>query len=226
MDLARVISVFGIVVAVIGTIATWFAWHAEQRRNRDQVAEVRGAVKGAPAVDGLAEGQVATSEEKQLLDNVSNRAAARFKIQIIHYENALVQSATYFWVSLACGILGFGLLVAGVGLAFDAKVPVATVTGAGGILTGAAAALLFKQADRAKTDAQANLSTISDATQRDENMLSASFYASLIKDRDGSSGRDLTYRRLAELSLDAAKRDPVVTHHDSSTGRPGRATVD
>jgi hypothetical protein len=96
-------------------------WHAEQRRNRDQVAEVRGAVEGAPAVEGVPEGQVATSEEKQLLDNVSNRAAARFKIQIIHYENALVQSATYFRVSLACGIIGFGLLVAGVGLAFNAK---------------------------------------------------------------------------------------------------------
>lgn len=102
-------------------------------------------MKGAPAVEGVPDGQVATSEQKQLLDNVSNRAAARFKIQIIHYENALVQSATYFRVSLACGIIGFGLLLAGVGLASTpSKVPVAAVTGAGGILTGAAATLLFK----------------------------------------------------------------------------------
>jgi hypothetical protein len=94
-------------------------------------------------------------------------------------------------MSVFGGFLGFGILAAGVGLALAGSVPVATVTAVGGILTGAAAVFLFKQADRAKSDAQENLKSISQAAERDESVLVASFYASQMEpgyDRNSAFG--------------------------------------
>ena len=60
--------------------------------------------------------------------------------------------------------MGFILLVTGVILALFGHVQIGTVTGAGGVLVEGAAGLIFNQANKAKSDAQSNLTSIALAT--------------------------------------------------------------
>jgi hypothetical protein len=101
------------------------------------------------------------------------------------------------------GILGFVALLVGLAVGLAGHVAVGTVTGLGGLLIDGAAALIFKQANRAKSDAQTNLSAITQAAERDENRQMALIYASRV-DRDYE--RNAVNRELAQLPLTANQR--------------------
>ena len=209
MDSAAAVLVIGVLagIAVILAAVT-VAARREQRRNEDQIAEVRGVIGRVSPVDMSVKQQTPTrrggsrddswgadeSPEQSLMRGVAERTAARFEIQQTHYANALRQSTTYFYFSVAVGIVGFALLAVGVGLAIADRLEVGTVTAIGGVLAEAAAALVFNQANRAKSDAQANLAAIAVAAERDENNLMAYIYASQIQDL---AIRDATHAALA-----------------------------
>jgi len=141
--------------------------------------------------------------DQSLMRGVAERTAARFEIQQTHYANALRQSTTYFYFSLGVGLVGFALLAVGVGIAMADRLEVGTVTAIGGVLAEAAAALVFNQANRAKSDAQANLAAIARAAERDENNLMAYIYASRIQDL---AMRDATHAALAREMAGAAEQ--------------------
>jgi hypothetical protein len=209
MDSAAAVLVIGVLagIAVILAAVT-VAARREQRRNEDQIAEVRGVIGRVSPVDMSVKQQTPTrrgglrddswgadeSPEQSLMRGVAERTAARFEIQQTHYANALRQSTTYFYFSVGVGIVGFALLAVGVGLAIADRLEVGTVTAIGGVLAEAAAALVFNQANRAKSDAQANLAAIAAAAERDENNLMAYIYASQIQDL---AIRDATHAALA-----------------------------
>jgi hypothetical protein len=157
--------------------------------------------------------------DQRLLDGLAQRTSVRFEIQQAHYANALRQSTTYFYYSLGVGVAGFALLLAGVGLAFADLVQVGTVAALGGLLADAAAAMVFSQANRAKADAQTNLSSIAHAAEKDENSLMAYIYASRIED---CSMRDATNAALARMM--AGSTDSIaVLPTDTPTGGVDRA---
>ncbi len=216
-----------------------FAARREQQRNDTQIAQVRGAIERVSPIDVFANGdqrtptrrggatdeewgidsrrspaEAATDEttDQSLMRGVAERTAARFEIQQTHYANALRQSTTYFYFSLAVGLVGFALLAVGVGFAMAHLLEVGAVTALGGVLAEAAAALVFNQANRAKSDAQANLAAIALAAERDENNLMAYIYASRIQE---VSMRDATHAALARKM--AGSSDDLAT--------PERATV-
>ncbi|WP_425436315.1 TRADD-N-associated membrane domain-containing protein [Mycobacterium terramassiliense] len=159
-----------------------------------------------------------TTPDQRLLDAVAGRASTRFKIQEAHYANALRQSTTYFYVSLLVGLVGFALLMAGVALALADSVQVGTVTSLGGLLTDGAAALIFNQANRAKSDAQSNLKTIAHAAERDESNLMAFILASRIDD-DGI--RDATHADLARQLIIATSAPTPQVPQDGPSGSTG-----
>jgi hypothetical protein len=149
----------------------------------------------------------ALAPEERILTSMEKRSEARFQIQTEHYANALRQSTSYFYLSMFVGIIGFILLLVGVGLGLGGLVEIGTVTGAGGILVEGAAGLIFNQANKAKSDAQTNLAAIALAQERDENRQMALIYSSRIAD---PQLRDTTNVELARKSLEAVRpdRDP------------------
>ncbi|MBB3753799.1 hypothetical protein FHT44_006321 [Mycolicibacterium sp. BK634] len=137
---------------------------------------------------------VDSSSLHALPNGMGERTAARFELQKEHYANALRQSSLYFAYSLAASFSGFALLLTGVGLALANKVDVGVVTGVGGGISEAAAALVFSQANRAKSDAQANLAALIAATETDEKRQMAYLFAAQITD---ACTRDATFGELA-----------------------------
>lgn len=119
---------------------------------------------------------------QRLVEALAKRSEERFKIQKEHYNNALRQSTIYFYLSIAVGTLGFILMVTGAALAMAKLVEVAVLTGIGALLAEAAAALIFTQSNRAKSDAQANLTAIGQAAERDENRQMVLIYSWQVKD--------------------------------------------
>ena len=212
---AVIITVIASIAVILG--AVFLAASREQRRNDDQIAAVRGVIGRVLPVDMSANGDQATptrrggptdnewgadeTPDQRLMQGVADRTAARFEIQQTHYANALRQSTTYFYFSLGVGLVGFALLATGVGIAMADRLEVGTVTALGGVLAEAAAALVFNQANRAKSDAQANLAAIALAAERDENNLMAYIYASRIQD---VATRDATHAALARELAGAA----------------------
>jgi hypothetical protein len=214
---AVIITITAGIAVILG--AVFLAARREQRRNDDQIAAVRGVIGRVLPVDISVNGDQATSTrrggptdkewgtdetpDQRLMQGVADRTAARFEIQQTHYANALRQSTTYFYFSLGVGLVGFALLATGVGIAMADRIEVGTVTALGGVLAEAAAALVFNQANRAKSDAQANLAAIALAAERDENNLMAYIYASRIQD---AATRDATHAALAREMAGAAER--------------------
>ncbi|WP_157746209.1 TRADD-N-associated membrane domain-containing protein [Mycobacterium marseillense] len=158
-----------------------------------EAAEVRAIGSGAPA-QNVHEAR----PEQRLLDALEKRSEARFQIQSAHYANALKQSTTYFYLSAAVGLLGFVLIITGTALALGKAVEIGTATGVAGLLGEAASALVFTQSNRAKSDAQNNLTAIAHAAERDENRQMALIYASKVEDREL---RDATNAELARQYL-------------------------
>ena len=213
---AVIITVIAGIAVILG--AVFLAAQREQRRNEDQIAAVRGVIGRVLPVDMSVNGDQATptrrggptdkewgaddTPDQRLMQGVADRTAARFEIQQTHYANALRQSTTYFYFSLGVGLVGFALLATGVGIAMADRLEVGTVTALGGVLAEAAAALVFNQANRAKSDAQANLAAIALAAERDENNLMAYIYASRIQD---AATRDATHAALAREMAGAAE---------------------
>jgi hypothetical protein len=215
LSITAVIAIIAVTLAMVILAA-----RREQRRNDDQIAQVRGVIgrvspidvfvgadeqtptrRGGATdkewgIDARSPTEAATGEtpDQHLMRGVAERTAARFEIQQTHYANALRQSTTYFYFSLGVGLVGFTLLAAGVGIAMAELLGVGAVTALGGVLAEAAAAMVFNQANRAKSDAQANLAAIARAAERDENNLMAYIYASRIQD---VSMRDATNAALA-----------------------------
>ncbi|MGH2549967.1 MAG: TRADD-N-associated membrane domain-containing protein [Thermomicrobiales bacterium] len=140
--------------------------------------------------------------EERILTSMEKRSEARFQIQTEHYANALRQSTSYFYLSMFVGIIGFILLMVGVGLGVGGLVEIGAVTGAGGVLVEGAAGLIFNQANKAKADAQANLAAIALAQERDENRQMALIYSSRITD---PALRDSTNVELARKSLESIR---------------------
>jgi hypothetical protein len=94
-------------------------------------------------------------------------------------------------------------LLTGVALGLGGVVSVGVVTGLGGALTEGAAALVFQQANRAKSDAQANLAAIAEAAERDDSRQMALIYAARISDgalRD-STNADLARQSITQLGV-------------------------
>jgi hypothetical protein len=211
-----IITVIAGIVVMLGVVS--FAARREQRRNDDQIAAVRGVIGRVSPIDLSANGNQVTptrrggptdtewgtdeTPDQGLMQGIAERTAARFEIQQTHYANALRQSTTYFYFSLGVGLVGFALLATGVGIAMADRLEVGTVTALGGVLAEAAAALVFNQANRAKSDAQANLAAIALAAERDENNLMAYIYASRIQD---VATRDATHAALAREMAGAAE---------------------
>ena len=213
---ALMITVLAGIAVVLAAVIV--AARREQRRNDDQIAQVRGVIGRVSPIDISvnADQQIPTrrggptgeewaadeSPDQRLMRGIAERTAARFEIQQTHYANALRQSTTYFYFSLGVGLVGFTLLTVGVGIAMADRLEVGTVTALGGVLAEAAAALVFNQANRAKSDAQANLAAIALAAERDENNLMAYIYASRIQDL---AMRDATHAALAREMAGAAE---------------------
>jgi len=213
---AVIITVIAGIAVILGVV--FLAARREQRRNDDQIAAVRGVIGRVLPVDRSVNGDQATptrrggptgqgwgadeTADQRLMQGVADRTAARFEIQQTHYANALRQSTTYFYFSLGVGVVGFALLATGVGIAMADRLEVGTVTALGGVLAEAAAALVFSQANRAKSDAPANLAAIALAAERDENNLMAYIYASRIQD---VATRDATHAALAREMAGAAE---------------------
>jgi TRADD-N domain-containing protein len=214
---ALIITVLAGTAVILAAVI--IAARREQRRNEDQIAQVRGVIgrvspidmsvngdqhvptrRGGSTVDGWTTDD---APDQSLMRGVAERTAARFEIQQTHYANALRQSTTYFYFSLGVGLVGFALLAVGVGIAMADRLEVGTVTAIGGVLAEAAAALVFNQANRAKSDAQANLAAIARAAERDENNLMAYIYASRIQDL---AMRDATHAALAREMAGAAEQ--------------------
>lgn len=193
----------------IGAAGSYFIARREQDQNEKTISEVRGVIRNVSTISAGdlvihsvgTQSPEAISQEKRLLDAVAGRAAARFQIQEAHYSNALRQSTTYFYASVMVGLVGFVLLMTGVGLAFSELIGVGTVTGIGGLLTDAAAALVFSQANRAKKDAQDNLFSIAQTAEKYENYIMAFVYASGIED---TSVRDATNALIARSLVTGA----------------------
>ena len=219
MDSAGAAVIITVIAGIAVILAVVFlAARREQRRNDDQIAAVRGVIGRVLPVDRSVNGDQATptrrggptdgewgadeTPDQRLMHGVADRTAARFEIQQTHYANALRQSTTYFYFSLGVGVVGFALLATGVGIAMADRLEVGTVTALGGVLAEAAAALVFSQANRAKSDAQANLAAIALAAERDENNLMAYIYASRIQD---VATRDATHAALAREMAGAAE---------------------
>jgi hypothetical protein len=219
MDSAGAAVIITVIAGIAVILAVVFlAARREQRRNDDQIAAVRGVIGRVLPVDRSVNGDQATPTrrggptdtgwgadeppDQRLMQGVAERTAARFEIQQTHYANALRQSTTYFYFSLGVGVVGFALLATGVGIAMADRLEVGTVTALGGVLAEAAAALVFNQANRAKSDAQANLAAIALAAERDENNLMAYIYASRIQD---VTTRDATHAALAREMAGAAE---------------------
>lgn len=213
---AVIITVTAGIAVILG--AVFLAARREQRRNDDQIAAVRGVIGRVSPVNMSGNGDQPTptrrggptdkgwgadeTPDQGLMQGVAERTAARFEIQQTHYANALRQSTTYFYFSLGVGLVGFALLATGVAIAMADRLEVGTVTALGGVLAEAAAALVFNQANRAKSDAQANLAAIALAAERDENNLMAYIYASRIQD---AATRDATHAALAREMAGAAE---------------------
>src|SRR6185369_669341 len=207
---ALIITVLAGIAVILAAVI--IAARREQRRNEDQIARVSPidmsvngdqqvpARRGGSTVDGWTTDD---APDQSLMRGVAERTAARFEIQQTHYANALRQSTTYFYFSLGVGLVGFALLAVGVGIAMADRLEVGTVTAIGGVLAEAAAALVFNQANRAKSDAQANLAAIARAAERDENNLMAYIYASRIQDL---AMRDATHAALAREMAGAAEQ--------------------
>ena len=214
---ALIITVLAGIAVILAAVI--IAARREQRRNEDQIAAgprsdwagfadryVRQRRSTTPTRRGGSTGEGWATDEtpdQSLMQGVAERTAARFEIQQTHYANALRQSTTYFYFSLGVGVVGFALLAAGVGIAMADRLEVGTVTAMGGVLAEAAAALVFNQANRAKSDAQANLAAIALAAERDENNLMAYIYASRIQDL---AMRDATHAALAREMAGAAEQ--------------------
>jgi hypothetical protein len=206
-----IVTVLAGIAVILGAVS--LAARREQRRNDDQIAAVRGVIGRVSPIDMSANAgqQIPTrrewgtdvTQDESLLRGIADRTAARFEIQQTHYANALRQSTTYFYFSLGVGLVGFALLATGVGIAMADRLDVGTVTALGGVLAEAAAALVFNQANRAKSDAQANLAAIALAAERDENNLMAYIYASRIQDL---AMRDATHAALAREMAGAAEQ--------------------
>jgi hypothetical protein len=205
-----IVTVLAGIAVILGAVS--LAARREQRRNDDQIAAVRGVIGRVSPIDMSANAGQQTptrrewgtdvTQDESLLRGIADRTAARFEIQQTHYANALRQSTTYFYFSLGVGLVGFALLATGVGIAMADRLEVGTVTALGGVLAEAAAALVFNQANRAKSDAQANLAAIALAAERDENNLMAYIYASRIQDL---AMRDATHAALAREMAGAAE---------------------
>jgi hypothetical protein len=150
--------------------------------------------------------------------SLAERVDDRYRIECKHFAIALRQSTTYFYFSLGAAIVGFALVCAGVGLALVERVPVGTVTIIGGVLTDVAATLVFAQANRAKSDAQANLSAIAMAIEQDEKYLMAYMCVSQIHE---SSVRDATHAMLARQLVGGSGRDAAVPQNDTTTPADG-----
>jgi hypothetical protein len=176
------------------------ATRRELDKNRAEVHQMTAAQQVGTMMGAVSTGVPpgAVRPEQQLLEALEKRSEARFKIQSAHYSNALSQSTIYFFLSIAVGVVGFILIVTGVGLAMAKILEVATLTGLGGLLAEGAAALIFNQSNRAKSDAQANLAAIAQAAERDDNRKMALILASKVED---ASLRDITNADLARLYL-------------------------
>ena len=205
-----IVTVLAGIAVILGAVS--LAARGEQRRNDDQIAAVRGVIGRVSPIDMSANPGQQTptrrewgadeTQDEGLMRGIADRTAARFEIQQTHYANALRQSTTYFYFSVGVGLVGFALLATGVGIAISDRLQVGTVTALGGVLAEAAAALVFNQANRAKSDAQANLAAIALAAERDENNLMAYIYASRIQDL---AMRDATHAALAREMAGAAE---------------------
>ncbi|OBY30894.1 hypothetical protein ACT18_14945 [Mycolicibacter kumamotonensis] len=168
----------------------------DERVSGFEIIDYLARVQEARPLHRLAQAPV----EERILASMERRSEARFQIQSEHWASALRQSTSYFYLSMFVGILGFILIVTGVGLAFGGLAQVGTVTGVAGLLTDGAAGLIFNQANKAKSDAQSNLAAIALAQERDENRQMALIYSSRITD---PQLRDSTNVELARKSLDA-----------------------
>jgi hypothetical protein len=205
---ALTIAALAGIAVILATVV--FVARREQQRNDHQIAQLRAVIGRVSPIDVFDGGDQQTptrrgggtdeewaadeTPDQSLMRGVAERTAARFEIQQTHYANALRQSTTYFYFSLGVGVVGFALLAAGVGIAMADLLGLGAVTALGGVLAEAAAAMVFSQANRAKSDAQANLAAIARAAERDENNLMAYIYAARIQD---VSMRDATNAALA-----------------------------
>jgi hypothetical protein len=222
VDASAAVGIVGVLAVIVGVVVAVVASRREQARNRTQVAAVAEAVAGAtpafaPSSDdaqpstrrrtpSTGPNDVATPSwrsddtEDRLLEGVSARVATRFKVLQIHYQRALEQSTTYFYASLIAGLVGFALLLAGAVLALADMTPTGTVTGLGGAIATAAAALIFGQANCAKADAQSNLAAIALSIEEDQKYLLALLCVARIED---ATVRDATNAALARELIGA-----------------------
>lgn len=149
-----------------------------------------------PAAPVQAQAQV--HPEQRFVENLERRSETRFQIQSAHYSGALRQSTVYFYFSVGVGFLGFILIFTGAALAIAKFLEVGTLSGVAGLLAEAGSALIFNQSSKAKADAQANLTAIAQAAERDENRQMAYIYASKVED---AALRDSTNAELARQYL-------------------------
>ncbi len=184
MEVAVVVAV-PLVASAAGAFWTYVAGRRERRENDKSIAKIFSVV-------------VASERTRYRADNfwdaLAERVDDRYEVQCVHFGSALRQSTTYFYFSMGVATIGFALLSAGIGLALVGSIPVGTVSIIGGVLADVAATLVFRQANRAKSDAQANLSDIARAIEQDEKYLMAYKCLSQIQD---SSVRDATHAIVA-----------------------------
>jgi hypothetical protein len=162
-----------------------------------------------------------TAPEVRLLAAMEARATARFEVQQRHYADARRQSTTFFYLSVGVGIVGFVALLVGLAVGLAGHAALGTVTGLGGLLINGTAALVLSQANRAKSDAQANLSAITQAAERDENRQMALIYASRVG--EVYNERNAVNGDLARLSLVANQHaSAALPQHEPVDGTPGK----
>ncbi|MEE6178706.1 TRADD-N-associated membrane domain-containing protein [Mycobacterium sp. 050134] len=203
------VAVIAAVAVALAVGAAVLAGRRERLRNRIQVQRVADALSEAATAlqsadtlnsptqtpsrrRGGGDSQLQTpsesvlpahNEQRRLTAGVDARVEARFKLQQLHYERALDQSTTYFYVSMVVGVVGLGLVAVGAALALTNRASAGTVTALAGVIGNATAAMIFSQASRAKRDSQTNLAGIARSTEIDEKYLLAFLCASRIEDQ-------------------------------------------
>ncbi len=82
----------------------------------------------------------------EAVDNLSSLLIQNFKVLNTYYSENLRQARTSTLASISISVVGFVVIIGGIGIAFTVKEPlIGTVASAAGVVSQAAAALFFRQ---------------------------------------------------------------------------------
>jgi hypothetical protein len=201
--IAAGVTAAGAAVGIAAANSIYRRSRLQQERNDRAVEQLRRSLESSSREIDDTDVRAADeySMERAQLDSLNRRVQQRFDIQTKHYADALQQNNTYFYLSLAVGMLGVVIItVAGIA-AILGVVDYASVAAAAGLLTEGAAGLIFNQSHKARLAAQENLRELAASNEAAERRSMSLVYSARVED---PAKRDELNAQLALESLKAA----------------------